>query len=112
LKHPVIFAACEAPPATSQDNRFLYKQIPAFSLAKVDSAHIIGAVVFALVCIPFGIWMLYKRKTYLDILAENQEQLNLPTIIRLYRISGILLIIVGAIPLIDVIVLLIADNYK
>jgi predicted benzoate:H+ symporter BenE len=55
--------------------------------------------------------MLYKRKTYLDILANSQEHLNLPMIIRLYRISGILLIIVGAIPLIDVIVLLIADNY-
>jgi hypothetical protein len=78
----------------------------------VDSAHIIGAVIFALICIPFGIWMLYKRKSYLDVLSDNQEQLNLPTIIRLYRISGILLIIVGAIPLIDVVVLLIADNYE
>jgi len=56
--------------------------------------------------------MLYKRKTYLDVLADNQEKLNLPTIIRLYLISGILLIIVGAIPLIDVIILLIADYYK
>lgn len=77
----------------------------------MDSTHIIGAIIFAFVCIPFGIWMLYKRKTYLDILANSQEHLNLPMIIRLYRISGILLIIVGAIPLIDVIVLLIADNY-
>ena len=78
----------------------------------MDSAHIIGAVVFALICIPFGIWMLYKRRTYLDVLADNHEQLNLPTIIRLYLISGVLLIIVGAIPLIDVIVLFIADKYK
>lgn len=104
--------ASSVSPVTATGNGFLHEQLPAFNLVEVDSAHIIGAVVFALICIPFGIWMLYKRRTYLDVLADNKEQLNLPTIIRLYLISGILLIIVGAIPLIDVIILLIIENYK